>query len=109
MSAIGPTKPILTMQNIMLKYGRDYRSSHPMPYAAHGVLNAIERCHTPALGAHVIRCQTPLKVALEIRSGAHLINLQREGCQPLDSKFNIVPAETTSLRFTLDRAESAEP
>jgi Putative transposase/Transposase zinc-binding domain len=59
MSAIGPKKPILTMQNIMLKYGRDYRSSHPMPYAAHGVLNAIERCHTPALGAHVIRCQTP--------------------------------------------------
>jgi hypothetical protein len=30
-----------------------------MPYAAHKVLNAVERCHTPALGSHTIRCLTP--------------------------------------------------
>lgn len=52
-------RPPVTLQNIVLKYGSDYRSSHPLPYPAHKVLNAVERCHTSALGAHIIRCQTP--------------------------------------------------
>ena len=49
----------VTLQNILLKYGGAFRSHHPIPYPAHKILNAVERCHTPALGAHVIRCHTP--------------------------------------------------
>jgi hypothetical protein len=53
------TMKTITLQNILLRYGQEFRRNHRIPYAAHKVLNAVERCHTPQLGYHLIRCQTP--------------------------------------------------
>jgi len=54
-----PFPQAVTLQNIFLKYSSGFRSQTKIPYSAHKVLNAVERCHTSQLGAHVIRCQTP--------------------------------------------------
>ena len=51
--------PRVTLQQILLQYGPAFRRDNRLPYRDHQILNAVERCHTPALGAHVIRCGTP--------------------------------------------------
>lgn len=86
----------VTLQNIILKYGRDYRSSHPLPYAAHKVLNALERCHTPALGAHVIRCQTP-ECGYEKLAYNSCRNRHCPGCQGSQSARWVGQRETELL------------
>ncbi|MCY7328337.1 MAG: transposase zinc-binding domain-containing protein [Saprospiraceae bacterium] len=92
-----PPQPV-TLQNIILKYGSDYRSSHPLPYATHKVLNAVERCHTPALGAHVIRCQTP-ECGYEKLAYNSCRNRHCPGCQGSQSARWVGQRETELLRF----------
>ena len=46
---------------------------------------------------------TPLTAPLSIAAGAHKLELEREGCLPHQSEVTVAPAETLSLRFTLDR------
>jgi hypothetical protein len=50
---------------------------------------------------------TPLAAPLTLPEGRHVLVLERDGCIPNRSELNIAPAETTSLRFTLNRAEDA--
>jgi serine/threonine-protein kinase len=52
---------------------------------------------------------TPIRVPVAIPAGAHTLDLERDGCDPLRAGFNIMPGETASLRYTLDRAASASP
>jgi hypothetical protein len=49
----------VTLKAIVQTYGAGFRRANPLPYAAHKVLNAVERCHTALMGAHAIRCHTP--------------------------------------------------
>ena len=59
MKAISQSHAPVTIQHILLRYGSQFRRRHRISYQAHQILNAIERCHTPRLGFHPIRCQTP--------------------------------------------------
>lgn len=49
--------------------------------------------------------KTPLQSPVPLASGAHRLDLERDGCEARHSEFTIAPAETTSLRFTMDRIE----
>ena len=52
---------------------------------------------------------TPLKAPLELASGSHQLDLEREGCAPLHANFRILSGETASLRYSLDRDARTEP
>jgi hypothetical protein len=47
---------------------------------------------------------TPMSVPIPIAGGPHRLDLEREGCLPSHTQFNIAPAETTFLKFTLERS-----
>jgi hypothetical protein len=53
------------------------------------------------------RGATPLAAPLALTPGRHLLELEREGCLPARDSFTAAPAETVSLRRTLDRKPEA--
>jgi hypothetical protein len=46
----------LGLAEIFRSHGQGYRNTHRLTAVQHKVLNAIERCRTPALGGHLERC-----------------------------------------------------
>ena len=48
---------------------------------------------------------TPTRKPLEVKSGTHELILEREGCRPLHSTFQVVGGDTTSLRLTLQKSQ----
>ena len=49
---------------------------------------------------------TPLASPINMKTGSHRMELERTKCKTLRTAFMIMKGETTSLRFTLDRAET---
>lgn len=101
--------PPVTLQAILNTYGAAFRSKNPLPYSAHKVLNAVERCHTVALGAHAIRCLTP-GCAYEKSAYNSCRNRHCPGCQGSQSarwmdkrEAELLPVPYFHVCFTVPR------
>jgi len=45
------------LQDILIKYGNDYKLNHPVTYQQEKVMNALVKCRTSSLGAHATVCE----------------------------------------------------
>jgi Transposase zinc-binding domain len=46
------------LADIFRAYGEAYRRDHPLPVSHLKVIEAVQRCHTAALGGHLERCDS---------------------------------------------------
>ena len=44
------------LQDVLIKYGKQYKQKHNLPIYVNKTLNAIEKCRTAELGAHEDVC-----------------------------------------------------